>query len=168
LGDGCRIVEDGLNGRTLGSYSMEGNPLNGSEHIFTLLRAYGGPDILVLYLGINDIFSGSIEGVSSIVFELEEVIEKINRLYASLRIILLAPLPVNLGTVYASGYGSENDRSIGLSAEFKQVAVRYGSLFVETSKVITASPIDGVHIDSENHINLGKHVCALIKTLLLE
>ena len=56
LGEGFQIFEEGLNGRTIGSFMPYGNPLNGLEYLERILPGFSDLDMIILYLGINDLF----------------------------------------------------------------------------------------------------------------
>ena len=162
LGERARVIEDGLNGRTLCSFYMEGDPLNGSEHLFSALAAQVELHILILYLGINDLFSSYQMTAQTLADELYQVVRKILGHY-TVQLIILAPLPI-----YLSDSTTQIDREITesrrLSPLFKEIATQQGCLFFDPADVISASVVDGVHIDAENHVVLGKQLCTYIDT----
>lgn len=99
--NGFRLPEDvrwpGVLRRCLGAFGMEGNPLNGSEHLLTLLSAYEPFDLLILYLGINDLFVDAHISSTVLAEELEAVIDKLRGDRELLSVLVMAPLPVNVG-----------------------------------------------------------------------
>jgi lysophospholipase L1-like esterase len=165
LGENFTVIEDGLNGRTLGSFGMKGDPLNGSEHLLTLLRAHKHLDLLILYLGINDLFVDPHISVAVMVEELEEVGDNIREVQNSLPVLVLGPLPVNVGREYHDSYHEQIEKSFGLIAEFENVSAQKGCHFLDPSRVISASRHDGVHIEAEEHIKLGLHLCVVVRDL---
>ena len=166
LGEDHTVIEDGLNGRTLCSFGMQGDPLNGSEHLPTLLQAHKPVDLLILYLGINDLFVDPHMPVAVMVQELEEVVGGIRELQPSLPVLVLAPLPVNVGREYHGYYHEQIEKSFELIAAFESVSGRMSFRFLDPSQVISASRHDGVHIDAEEHIKLGLHLCVVVRDLL--
>jgi lysophospholipase L1-like esterase len=165
LGEGFTVVEDGLNGRTLVAFRMEGDPLNGSEHLITLLGAYKQLDLLILYLGINDLFVDPHISAAAMMEELERVVDNILGIREGLYALLLAPLPVNIGREYDTYFHEHIEKSFELIEAFENVSARKGCHFLDPSHVISASRRDGVHIEAEEHIKLGMHLCMMVREL---
>jgi lysophospholipase L1-like esterase len=160
------IIEDGLNGRTLCDYGMEGDPLNGSEYLIPVLRAHKPLDLVILYIGINDLFVDPQLTVETMADKLEETIDNSRDVQPSLPILVISPLPVNVSREYHSNYHEQIEKSFSLSAVFQDVSERKGCHFLDPSQVISASKLDGVHIEAEEHIKLGLHLCVIVRDLL--
>jgi lysophospholipase L1-like esterase len=165
LGEGFTVTEDGLNGRTLCAFGMEEDPLNGSEHLISMLEVHRQLELLILYLGINDLFVDPHISVSVMAEELEEAIDNVRDVQVSLPVLVLAPLPVNVGREYHTHYHEQIEKSFKLIEAFENVSEKKGCHFLDPSQVISASRRDGVHIEAEEHIKLGLHLCALIRDL---
>lgn len=166
LGEGCTVIEDGLNGRTLCSFGMDADPLNGSEHLITVVKAYKDVELLIIYLGINDLFVDPEISILSMSLELAETIDTVQKFRPSMKVLVLSPLPVNVGIEYHACYHEQVEKSFNLSGEFKSVAEKTGCDFLDPSQVISASRDDGVHIDAEEHIKLGFHLCTIVRDIL--
>ena len=166
LGEGYTVIDDGLNGRTLCAFGMEGDPLNGSEHLIILLGTHKPLDLLILYLGINDLFVDSDISVAVMVEELEEVIDDVREVQASLPVLVLPPLPVNVGREYHAYHHEQIEKSFNLIEAFESVCKQKGCHFLDPSQAISASRHDGVHIEAEEHIKLGLHLCVTVRDLL--
>lgn len=167
LGEGYTVIEDGLNGRTLCSFGMDADPLNGSEHLITVVKAYKDVDLLILYLGINDLFMDPEISVPSMSLELAETIDTVQKFSPSMKVLVLSPLPVNMGIEYHAYYHEQIEKSFKLPGEFERVARKRGCDILDPSQVISASRDDGVHIEAEEHIKLGLHVCTRVRDILL-
>ncbi len=160
LGEGVRLIEEGLNGRTVCTFFPEGDPLNGAEHLPGCLRAYREVDTLVLLLGINDLFCDPSLQAAQVASTLEGALAL---LPSSCRVVLLPPLPVNLRHAPAGLYEREAGAARELAAEYRRLAQRRGCLFWDPGEVIEASALDGVHIDAESHLRLGRALCGFLK-----
>jgi lysophospholipase L1-like esterase len=145
---------------------METDPLNGSEHIITVVKAYKDVDLLIVYLGINDIFVDPEISVQSMSLELAETIDTVQKFSPSMRMLLLSPLPVNVSIEYHAYYHGQIEKSFKLPGEFEHVAKIRGCDFLDPSQVISASRDDGVHIEADEHIKLGLHVCTIVRDIL--
>ena len=165
LGEEYAVIEEGLNGRTLCSYGMEGDALNGAEHVLSVLKAHQQLDLLILYLGINDLFVDPLVSVDIMEEALDRAIDAIREVAPSLRLLLLSPLPVNVGREYRDYYHEQIGKSFDLASAYHSIAEKKGCHFLDPSRVISASKRDGVHIEAEEHIKLGLHLCVLVREL---
>jgi len=163
MGPRHRIVEDGLNGRTLCGFHPDGDPLYGGRHVHSCLQVYDRVDLLVLYLGINDILSDPGLTAEDLGDELSEVLEILGSRLPELAVVLLTPLPLRLAAAELRLYGRAAETALRAVDVYCRVGKRSGCAVVETGAVIQASAADGVHIDAEGHVRLGKHLCGLIR-----
>jgi lysophospholipase L1-like esterase len=145
---------------------MDADPLNGSEHLITVVKAYKDVDLLIIYLGINDLFVDPEISVPSMNLELAETIDTVQKFRPSMKVLVLSPLPVNVSIEYHAHYHEQIEKSFNLSGEFESVAKKTGCDFLDPSQVISAGRDDGVHIDAEEHIKLGLHVCPIVRAIL--
>lgn len=166
LGEGYAVIEDGLNGRTLCAFAMEGDPLNGSEHLVFVVGAHKSLDLLIFYLGINDLFVDPQISVEGMAGELSDTLDTIGELDPSMKLLVVAPLPVNVGREYDAYYHEQIEKSFRLAAELERVVGQKGGYFLDPSRVIAASRRDGVHIEAEEHIKLGLHLCTFVRDIL--
>jgi lysophospholipase L1-like esterase len=166
LGRRFSIVEDGLNGRTLCSFGMEGDPLNGSAHLIGAVKAYDHLDLTIIYLGINDLFADPHIAVPALGAELEEMLDRLHDLRPSMSVLVLPPLPVNVSREHLAFFHEQVEKSFGLSGAFREVADRKGCHFLDPSRAISASRLDGVHIEAEQHIKLGLHLCVRVREIV--
>jgi lysophospholipase L1-like esterase len=83
LGQGYALIEDGLNGRTLCAFGTGGDPLNGSQHLPSIVGAHRRLDLVIVYLGINDLFVDPRVSVNVMAEELAATMEAIRRVDSS-------------------------------------------------------------------------------------
>jgi lysophospholipase L1-like esterase len=161
LGHEYEIVEEGMNGRTVFSFYPDGSPQNGCEYLTARLRAFASSpvSVLIIYLGINDIFYDREVTVTEIADRLGETIVHANQTNQIDEIVLMSPLPVNEQIEMASFYELEIEKARKFADCFRAKAMELGCHFVDPAKAISASELDGVHIDGENHVKLGKYMC---------
>jgi hypothetical protein len=94
------------------------------------------------------------------------VIDNARDIQASLPVLVLAPLPINVGRDYHAYYHEQIDKSFDLIAAFENLSAQKGCHFLDPSQVISASRHDGVHIEAEEHIKLGLHLCVIVRDLI--
>ena len=165
LGEPHTVIEDGLNGRTLCTFATEGDPLNGAEHLPSVIHAYKRPELVILYLGINDLFVDPQISVPVMAGRLERVIEQISQAAPSTSLLVMSPFPVYIDEEYHGMYHRQIENSLLLTPAMQEIADKLRCGFLDTSQIITASRRDGVHIEAEEHIKLGLHLCVQVREL---
>lgn len=166
LGDGWRVVEEGLPGRTtLHPDPIEGAHLNGLAVLPAILASHRPIDIVALMLGTNDLKRRF--GVSA-----AEIGDALVRLAREIRIsdagpdrrapalLLIAPPPILEAGCLADIFAGGAAKSAGLSAAVRQTAEIFRAGFLDAGSVIASSPIDGVHFEAAAHAALGRAVAA--------
>ncbi len=171
LGEGFQIFEEGLNGRTIGSFMPYGNPLNGLEYLKRILPGFPDLDMIILGLGINDLFQRDDIGAEEIALNIGYAIELIQNgsktdKRASPAILVLSPLPVHLPNGFAGEYRLQIIKSESMYEEYRKVADAYGVRLIETGSVISSSIQDGVHIEAAGHRKLGTFLSSYIRELI--
>ena len=170
LGSRFHIIEEGLPGRTtVHDDAIEGASRNGKTYLLPCLGSHKPLDAIVLALGTNDLktrFALTPEDVRRGIEALLEVITqgRCGRAGSSPRIVIVAPAPIEevgfLGEIFVAGAA----KSLRLAEKYEAVAHTHGLAFVDGGAVARISPVDGVHLDSDQHALLG---AAIAKSLTL-
>lgn len=168
LGEQYQIIEEGLCGRTTVFEDTACPGRRGLDALIQALKLYGPLDLLIIMLGTNDCKTQFRASAGMISKGLEEVLEKAGALAAQpFRTLLISPAPLDEAAVFED---SEFDTasvavSRGLAEEFKQLAQRYGCLFLDASAVAAVSKADGVHLDAAGHKALADAVGKLVQKI---
>ena len=169
LGDRARVVEEGLNGRT----TVYDEPLrigrNGAHYLPVLVESHAPVDILVLMLGINDVLGffevtahDAARGISVLVDLTRTTCARID--YPPPTILVVAPpIALPLPDDVKKLCPGDPSKSHEFSDHYKQVAEAQNCLYLDASRVVSTSEIDGIHLDAQNHQKLG---LAIAKCLL--
>jgi lysophospholipase L1-like esterase len=171
LGDGYHVIEEGLNGRTtVWDDPIEGYK-KGKEYLIPCLETHRPLDLVVLMLGTNDLkmrFSLSAYDIAQGAGVLVDIIQKsaAGPNGSAPKVLLMAPPPVAKLTEFAEMLEGAEPKSRRLAEHYKRVADEYGCEFLDTSKVIVSSDIDGIHLEADEHRKLGKAVAARLKHIL--
>lgn len=171
LGPSFHVIEEGLNGRTtVWDDPVEGVHRNGRTYLLPCLQSHMTLDLVVLFLGVNDLkhrFSVPASDIARGAGVLIELIQQsgTGRTAASLPVLLIAPPPLAKLTGYAEMLQGGEAKSRLLAARYQEVAVEYGCHFLDAGAVIRASDLDGVHLEEEQHRILGETVAAKVKAL---
>jgi lysophospholipase L1-like esterase len=170
LGPGVTVLEEGLNGRTLLSLAPPGHPLNGAEALPSILKAHLPVELLILFLGINDLFAFREPSAAELAAGLRELLTAITaeapgrppQLPAD-RVVVLPPVSVNPEVGAVSLYRRQLEFSYRLAEEYARVARDLGCTFFDPGTVIASSALDGVHLEAEAHVRLGESLCAFLR-----
>ncbi len=82
-------------------------------------------------------------------------------------VLIVAPPPIQKakGKISPKFEGAET-KAIGLSSALEAVAEELNCHFFDAGSVTTTSRIDGVHLDEDQHLALGRALASAIKPLL--
>ena len=172
LGYKYKVIEEGLNGRT----TVWDDPLNkgfknGLKYLIPCLDTHRPVDLCILLLGTNDMkkrFSLSAMEIARGIKVLIEVIKKSEAGPGGCapKILLMAPPYVSKLNGFSEEFENAYHISRNLPGLYAQIASDYGCEFIDTSKVMVASELDGVHPDVNEHIKLGNVVVGKVKEIM--
>ena len=171
LGPDYRVIEEGLNGRT----TVWDDPIeeyrNGKQYLMPCLLSQKPIDLVVLMLGTNDLkkrFSVSAHDIANSIGVLVEVIQRsaAGPDGSAPKILLIAPPVVGKLTGYAEMFENAFENSLKFGEYYHQIAELYDCEFLDASKVIISSDLDGIHFEADQHKKLGLAVETLVKEIL--
>ena len=171
LGDGYRIIEEGLNGRT----TLLDDPIefnrNGLKYLIPCLESHKPLDLVILSLGSNDLKARFSVTAFDIALSAGVLIDEINKSASGRdgkvpKILLLAPPPLGNLTDFAEIFEGGKEKSQKLSRYYKSIAEERGSYFLDLGEIVKASDIDGVHLTEESHKIVGSKVTEIVKEIL--
>ncbi len=171
LGEGCYIIEEGLNGRTtVWDDPIEGYK-NGKEYLTPCLETHKPIDLVILMLGTNDTkkrFSLSGYDIAAGIETLIKIIKQSGTGPGANapNILLMAPPPLGKLTEYADMFEGGTVKSQEFGKHYKRVAEANGCDFLNTAQVIVSSDVDGVHFDLSEHKKLGQAIVPLVRKIL--
>ena len=173
LGDGYRIIEEGLNGRTTVFDSpFDGSVLNGKSHLMCCLMSHAPLDAVVIMLGTNDLMH------SHTAWEASRGCITLSRMVMNgalhfnahtPRLLLVSPIHIgreiaetDQSPLSVSGY----EESLRFAPLYEQAAARIGIDFLDAAKYAEPSPVDNEHMDAEGHAALAAAIADKLKTML--
>ena len=163
---GCRIIEEGLCGRTTVFEDELREGRKGAAFLPTLLESHAPVDRVVLMLGTNDCKTFYNASAEVIGLGVERLVEQIRKADKNIRILLISPIQLGEG-VWEQGYDPEfNEKSVevskGLKAVYQKVADKYGCDFLAASDVAEPSKEDREHLNEEGHKKLAEAVLEVL------
>ncbi|MCS5534725.1 MAG: SGNH/GDSL hydrolase family protein [Candidatus Poseidoniales archaeon] len=171
LGDGFRVIEEGLNGRT-NITNEEGRPVrSGLDVLPILLESHRPLDLVVIMLGTNDLkhdFNLSAEQIADgarqvcrCVIDCEYLVDN------PPQILLISPTQVELMTEEEQGlFIGAIEKSRELAGHYQAVAEDLGIHFLDASKIVVKTDRDGVHWDADQHKDFGKALSGMIRQII--
>lgn len=153
LGEGWRVIEEGLNGRTTGFDDPIEGDKNGRRHLPIILESHRPLDLVVIMLGTNDLKKRFALSPAGIAQSAGVLVDMTMRSGASSKVLLVAPPPLASLTSLSQLWGFEEgvEKSQRL-AEYYQVTARWhGCYFFDAGKIVQTSSLDGVHWEEEEN-----------------
>ena len=161
LGEKYTIIEEGLNSRTtVWDDPVKGPSKNGLKYLVPCLGSHKPLDLVILMLGTNDMkhrFSLSTTEIARGINVLVEVILKSESGIDGLKpeILLMSPPYLHDETGFEDEFRNSYNKSKKLPGYVKKIADKNGCHFLDSSKIMTASELDGVHPGIKEHKKLA-------------
>jgi lysophospholipase L1-like esterase len=174
LGGQARVIAEGLGGRTTAfdDYSAAADR-NGARVLPTLLSSHTPLDLVLIFLGTNDLkpfINGSALGAAHGVKRLIEIVKTHPYSFdaPAPKILIVSP-PLAAQTDHADlapMFEGAMERSREFAGHYSRVARDTGVEFFDAATVATATPIDGIHLDAGNTRAIGTALVPFVKSLL--
>ncbi|TCL76774.1 lysophospholipase L1-like esterase [Hydrogenispora ethanolica] len=172
LGDGYRVIEEGLGGRTtVWNDPIEGYK-NGKEYLIPCLDTHQPLDLVIIMLGTNDLkhrFSLTAFDIAQGAGVLVEVVQnsRAGRDAGPPRVLLLAPPPVaTLHERFQEMFKGAAAKSRQFGKYYRQVAAERGCDLLDTAELVRSSELDGIHLEPGEHAKLGLAVAERVRLIL--
>ncbi len=172
LGEGYRVVEEGLNARTtLRDDPVEGAHKNGKPYLYPCLESHKPIDLVTLMLGTNDLkerFRASASDIAQGAGILADLIlgSRFGPDGGAPKVLLMAPPPLGRLTDFAQTFEGGPAKSRKFSSHYRRYAERYGCEFLDASECVVSSDVDGIHLEAGEHRKLGEAVAARVLEIL--
>lgn len=162
LGEGWRVLEEGVSNRTSG-FEDPLVPLRNGKATFPLACDTHHPfDWLIVMLGTNDAKSRFRHQPDAAA----DAVEAIGRMgsAAGAQVLLIAPPPLRPPIPFVE-FDAERAVSFSraLAPLYQEVAEARGWEFLNAGSVISVSPLDGVHLDAEAHTRLAQAIAHTLR-----
>ena len=172
LGDGSRVIEEGLPGRTtVRDDPIEGAHKNGRAYLRACLESHRTLDLVTVMLGTNDLkerFGASAsdiaQGAASLADEI--LLSGCGPEGGAPVVILISPPPVGTLTDMAEMFEGAEEKSARFAGHYRRFAEQRGCGFLDAGAEITSSDVDGIHLEADEHRKLGEAVAARVEKAL--
>jgi lysophospholipase L1-like esterase len=173
-GSNVRIVEDCLNGRR----TVWDDPFkpgrNGLDGLAQRIESQSPLSLVILMLGTNDFqFShpynnawAAAEGIAALVNEIRRAPIEPGMPVPPVLVVCPPPLCEPWGAIGAKFLGAA-ERCQGLADAYREVSARLCCHFFDAGSVTPASRVDGIHLDADQHLILGKALADVVSPILM-
>ena len=172
LGQGYKVIEEGLNGRTTNIEDTIEEDRNGRRHLPSLLESHRPFDLITIMLGTNDLKWRNNRAAADIAQSAAKLADLARRSLcgpdgSAPKVLLMAPpATVEAGHPLDALFTGSVEKSRQFPEQYAYWAEAIGAGFLDAGAVIVSSSIDGIHFDPDQHLALGKAVAAKVRELL--
>ncbi|NGN39986.1 SGNH/GDSL hydrolase family protein [Mesorhizobium sp. CGMCC 1.15528] len=174
LGDGVKVIAEGLNGRTTAfDDHLAGEDRNGARILPTLLGTHAPLDLIIIMLGSNDMkpwIHGNPIAAKQGMARLVRIVQgHPYPLEAEAPEILLVSPPSVSRTEdadFAEMFAGGDKASRELAGQYVALADELGCGFFDAGSVAETTPLDGVHLDAENTRRVGEAIAPVARVML--
>ena len=167
-GKNVRVIENCLNGRRTCWDDPYKDGRDGSQGLAQVIEMHSPLKLVIIMLGTNDFQSMhnnsawvSAQGVAKLV----EIVRKapIEPGMPVPKIMIVCPPLISRpkGTM-TEKFRSADEKCASLPDELARVTKEYSTHYFDANAVIGTSPLDGVHLDANQHDLLGKALAKLV------
>ena len=168
-----RVIEDCLNGRRTVWEDPFKPGRNGLQGLAQRIEINSPLALVILMLGTNDFqFShpyneawSAAQGIAVLVHEIRKAPIEPGMPVPPILIVCPPQIRSPKGAL-APKFRDAERKSAGLADACKQVATNLGCHFFDAETATSTSKVDGVHLDSEQHLKLGNAIAGIVPSFL--
>jgi lysophospholipase L1-like esterase len=166
------VIEDCLNGRRTVWEDPFKPGRNGLTGLAQRIEVNSPLALVILMLGTNDFQSmhphnawHSAQGVGALVKAIREA--PIEPGMPIPQILVIAPPPTqNPRGPLAAKFKDAETKCVGLADAFREVTTTLACHFFDASTVTSSSRVDGIHLDKDQHLALGRAIAEIVRPVL--
>ena len=169
LGAGWHVIEEGLGGRT----TVFEDPLvphrNGRDYLVPCLASHEPVDLVVIFLGTNDLkarFAAGAWDIAAGVGALATIaLESLAGPGAGPPRVLVLGLP-RLGRIaYVEEFAGAEEKAERLPEQLQEVTAALGVDLLDLGELVAYSDVDGIHLDEAGHRTIGEAVAGAARNV---
>ena len=171
-GRDIRVIEDSLNGRRTAWDDPFRPGRNGVQGLAQRIEINAPLALVILALGTNDFQAMhpltpalSAHGIAALVGAIRQAPMEPGMTVPTVLIVAPPPIGVAKGS-FASKFVGAQQKSAGLAAAYADIAQQLGCPFFDAGSVTPSSPVDGIHLNPDQHCLLGKALAHVAQPLL--
>jgi len=173
-GQAVRIIEDCLNGRRTVWDDPYKPGRNGLQGLAQRIEIHSPLSLVVLMLGSNDFQSmhphrswHAAQGIAALVSTIRNAPIEPGMPVAPILVIAPPRIQAARGSM-AMKFAGGDEKCVGLAEAYCDVSAELHCPFFDAGAIVSASEVDGVHLDADEHARLGAALVAEVKAILAE
>jgi len=167
-GKNIRVIENCLNGRrTVWSDPFKPGR-DGSQGLSQVIEMHSPLKLVILMLGTNDFQCThnnnawlSAQGTAKLITIIRQAPIEPEMPVPPIMVIAPPKIIRPRGAIANKFKGAEG-RDAGLASELKTIAKEYSTYYFDAASVTEASTVDGIHLDEDQHLRLGKAIAVAV------
>ena len=171
-GRSVRVIEDCLNGRRTVWEDPYKPGRNGLDGLGQCIESHSPLALVILMLGTNDFQSmhphnawHAAQGIAALVGAIRQAPVEPGMPIPPVLVVAPPPLGEPKGPIAPKFVGGDK-KCAGLAEAYREVAGTLGCPFFDAHTVTSASRVDGVHLDADQHRALGGALVDVVRPLL--
>ena len=171
LGEGYLVIPEGLNGRTTVWEDPIERHKNGAEYLVPCLESHKPLDLVILFLGTNDLkhrFSLSARDIAAGVGTLVDLVRKSDcgPSTNAPEILVLIPPEVRALSNFKHMFEGGKEKSLGFAEAYSAMGGEKNVTVFDIGASVRFSDADGIHFEKEQLAVLGSIVADKVRTVL--
>ena len=173
VGKNIRVVENCLNGRRTVWTDPFKEGRDGSNGLAQVIEMHSPLKLVIIMLGTNDFQCThdnnawlSAQGMAKLVNIIRQSPMEPGMPVPEIMIVSPPKIIKPKGKIAPKFHGAEN-RDVGLASELEKVAKENSVYFFDASSVTEASTVDGIHLDENQHLVLGKAIAEAVSAAII-
>lgn len=172
LGSGYKIIEEGLNGRTTNIEDTIEEDRNGRRQLPPTIESHRPFDLMIIMLGTNDLKQRNNRSAADIAQSASKLAELARKSLAgpdggNPKVLLMAPpATVRAGHGLDQLFEGSVEKSKRFPEQYAFYAAAAGVEFLDAGSIVVSSPVDGIHLDPDEHAKLGRAVAAQVRRII--
>ena len=175
LGLRVRLIENCVNGRRTVWEDPFKAGRNGLVGLAQCIEMHSPLALVILMLGTNDFqFShpynnawSASQGIAVLVNEINKAPIEPGMPVPPILVVCPPPISSPQGVLAEKFYGAEQ-KCAGLANAYRGVCFDLGCHFFDAGTVTSSSRVDGIHLDADQHLALGRAVANIVASILAE
>lgn len=171
-GVAARVFENCLNGRRTAWDDPFKPGRNGIVGIEQVIEMHSPLDLVIVMLGTNDFQTvhdntvrHSANGIGALIDSIRRAPVEPGMPVPPVLIVVPPAIRIPDGPVMPKFLGSEG-RCIGLAVAYGDIARSHGCMIFDAGTVTATSDRDGIHLDADQHVVLGKAIADIVQVAL--
>ena len=170
-GSQARVIEDCLNGRRTVHEDPFKAGRNGLAGLAQRIEIHSPLALVILMLGTNDFQSMHAHDAWHAALGIQALVGAIRGapiepgMPVPLVVVVAPPALQEAAGPIARKFGGAARRASGLAAAYREISAGLGCPFFDAGAHVTTSRIDGIHLDTDQHLILGAALAGFVATL---